>query len=225
LAAGPAAPKVVICGTGRAGTTFLVQLLTELGLDTGFADREKYAGYYSEDAKAGLEINVLKAPESPYIVKDPRFVDYVEEAATCGRFRFEHVFIPVRNLDDAAMSRIRVNRGRGQIVPGGFWKTKHPHLQKQALAIGFFQLIERLTRLEIPFTTLAFPRCVQDGEYLHRQLRFLTQSISRDRFDAAFQTVSRPQLVHQFTDRDKAALEHPPIWKRALLRMQALLGR
>ena len=27
--------KVIITGTGRVGTTFLVHLLTELGLDTG----------------------------------------------------------------------------------------------------------------------------------------------------------------------------------------------
>jgi hypothetical protein len=29
---------VIISGTGRAGTTCLVQVLTALGLDTGFAD-------------------------------------------------------------------------------------------------------------------------------------------------------------------------------------------
>ena len=28
--------KVIITGTGRAGTTFLMQLLTAIGLDTGF---------------------------------------------------------------------------------------------------------------------------------------------------------------------------------------------
>jgi len=28
-------PKVLICGTGRAGTTLLVQILTDLGQDTG----------------------------------------------------------------------------------------------------------------------------------------------------------------------------------------------
>ena len=29
-------PKVIITGTGRAGTTLLVQVLTDLGLDTGY---------------------------------------------------------------------------------------------------------------------------------------------------------------------------------------------
>ena len=31
---------VIITGTGRSGTTLLIQLLTELGLDTGFASKE-----------------------------------------------------------------------------------------------------------------------------------------------------------------------------------------
>lgn len=38
---------IIISGTGRAGTTFLVQLLTELELDTGFpywcaVDRQRF---------------------------------------------------------------------------------------------------------------------------------------------------------------------------------------
>jgi len=32
--------KVIISGTGRAGTTFLVRLLTELGLETGYGPGE-----------------------------------------------------------------------------------------------------------------------------------------------------------------------------------------
>ena len=47
--------RILISGTGRAGTTFLVQLLTELGLDTGYSDPERVAMTYSEQARAGLE--------------------------------------------------------------------------------------------------------------------------------------------------------------------------
>ncbi len=46
--------KVIITGTGRAGTTFLVQLLTELGLDTGYT-RRTWSRDYFEHCDAGLE--------------------------------------------------------------------------------------------------------------------------------------------------------------------------
>ena len=46
--------KVIITGTGRAGTTFLVQLLTEMGLDTGYT-RASLARDYFEHCSAGLE--------------------------------------------------------------------------------------------------------------------------------------------------------------------------
>ena len=46
---------IIITGTGRTGTTFLVQLLTNLGLETGFT-RQNMALF--ENARAGLEHDV-----------------------------------------------------------------------------------------------------------------------------------------------------------------------
>ena len=45
---------VVITGTGRAGTTFLVELLTALGMDTGY-DVDDLPTRKSTVARAGLE--------------------------------------------------------------------------------------------------------------------------------------------------------------------------
>jgi hypothetical protein len=75
---------VVITGTGRAGTTFLVQLLTCLGLDTGFdintmevlpTARTAHIGSMglSPIARAGLEMDIRHA-QAPYIVKSPFFL-------------------------------------------------------------------------------------------------------------------------------------------------------
>ena len=61
--------KVIISGTGRSGTTFLVHLLTELGLDTGITARN-WGKKYFEHCNAGLEHELLD-PETPYIVKNP----------------------------------------------------------------------------------------------------------------------------------------------------------
>ena len=61
--------KVIITGTGRAGTTFLVRLLTELGLETGISRKNWHKKFYPA-CNAGLEHNLLD-PETPYIVKNP----------------------------------------------------------------------------------------------------------------------------------------------------------
>ncbi|MEK6322241.1 MAG: hypothetical protein AABN33_11210 [Acidobacteriota bacterium] len=63
---------VVISGTGRAGTTFLVQLLTHLGLNTGL-DVNTMELY--PIARAGLEMDIRDA-NAPYIVKDPFLNNY-----------------------------------------------------------------------------------------------------------------------------------------------------
>jgi len=55
--------KVVIAGAGRAGTTLLLQVLTELGLDTGFARDRPVADQLASDG--------APPPESP---KAPRVV-------------------------------------------------------------------------------------------------------------------------------------------------------
>jgi hypothetical protein len=64
---------VIISGTGRAGTTFLVQLLTELGLDTGLTD--SHTDIF-ENCNAGMEKD-LREPDAPYIVKSPFLCDYL----------------------------------------------------------------------------------------------------------------------------------------------------
>ena len=66
---------LIISGTGRAGTTFLVQLLTELGLDTGFKDA--FSEFHA-NCNAGMEWN-LRREDAPYVVKSPELCEYLDE--------------------------------------------------------------------------------------------------------------------------------------------------
>lgn len=48
---------IVITGTGRSGTTFLIELLTQLGLETGFnASDIDIVSKKNHIARAGLEV-------------------------------------------------------------------------------------------------------------------------------------------------------------------------
>ena len=99
--------RIYISGTGRAGTTFLISLLTEIGLDTGFSSAEGDGSYY-ETARAGLEKDIFDR-DGPAIIKSPFLCDHLDEIIALG-MSVSHIIIPVRNFQDAAKSREFVQR-------------------------------------------------------------------------------------------------------------------
>jgi hypothetical protein len=187
--------KVIISGTGRSGTTFLVSLLGELGLDTGIS-RANWGKKYFEHCNAGLEHNILD-PRTPYILKNPALCDTLEEALGTGRFVIDHAYVPIRELGAVAASRALVGGADGS-VPGGLWGTADPGAQRAVMAEMFHRLVHTLASHEIPHTFILFPRMVSDPAYVYRQLEFLMKGISPGRFGAAFEKVARPALVHEF---------------------------
>lgn len=216
--------KVVITGTGRAGTTFLVQLLTELGLDTGFTPGEARLKV-DERCQAGLEyqlrpvkvtlgvrdwlrqpkhtvLNLVREPPAgPYIIKNPALCDSLGPSLAANRLVIDHAYIPVRELEAAALSRMRVGGGNGS-VPGGLWKTSDPAEQKAVLAEMFFGLVHTLTVYDVPHTFLLFPRLVEDWAYTYGKLSFLVGGIDPERFRLAFGRLARRELVHNYNLED-----------------------
>jgi hypothetical protein len=187
--------KVIISGTGRSGTTFLVQLLTELGLDTGIS-AGNWGKKYNEHCNAGLEHDILD-PHAPYIVKNPALCETLPGALATGRFIIDHAYVPVRDLQEAAASRVDVGGSDGSVW-GGVWGTKDPSAQGAVLAGLFYQLVHTLVANDIPHTFILFPRMIHDAEYTRRKLEFLVKDTPRDAFLAAFAKVAKPSLVHSF---------------------------
>lgn len=188
--------KIIITGTGRAGTTFLVRLLTELGFDTGFT-RDSWRGDFNEYSQAGLEREITD-PDAPYIVKNPSLCTTLAPLLNSGAVEIDHAFIPIRNLDDATRSRARIGGNNGS-VPGGLWLTDDPSKQKAALATVFHDLLHTLVVHEIPFTFLDFPRFVQEPRYAFRQLSPLLKDMPWEIFLATFKRIADPTLVHDFS--------------------------
>ena len=189
--------KVIITGTGRAGTTFLVELLTEVGLDTGYSPGNWSRDYF-EHCSAGLEQDML-VEESPYVVKNPTFCQTLPELLATGCFAIDHVLVPIRELDDAAKSRIRIG-GLDGALPGGLLGTSDPAAQKGVLAEGFHRLMHTLAAYDIPHTLLDFPRFAVDADYAWRKLGFLAPGMGREAFVGAFRRTARPELIHRFGD-------------------------
>lgn len=193
----------IISGTGRTGTSFLVQLLTRLGKDTGFQP----GGLVLDNiAKAGLEHD-LRLAGCPYIVKSPWLCDYIDEVLGNRCIVIDRAYIPVRDLQAAAQSRVQVQQtsGGGALgidVPGGLWHTKEPESQAAVLLGRFYNLVEKLSRADVPMVFMHYPRLVNDPEYLYRKLELLVGDVEFLRFQLAFQQTVRPQWIHKFTDAD-----------------------
>jgi hypothetical protein len=190
------AHKVIITGTGRAGTTFLVRLLTELGLDTGYT-RQNWPRDYFAHCDAGLEHDLTES-DAPYIVKNPALCEKLDSILADGRIVIDHAFIPIRELEAVASSRIRVG-GANESVPGGLLKNSDPALQKSVLAEMFHELVHTLVARDIPHTFLLFPRFACDADYAYIRLGSILGSMPVETFRKAFARVSNPALIHDFS--------------------------
>ncbi len=221
---------VVITGTGRAGTTFLVQLLTNLGLETGYTPDNMLLDEFS---RAGLEHDIRRE-DAPYIVKSPRFCDYAEEVLSRDDILIDHVFIPVRELQAAAESRRYAHRRVVSKAPllwrlvnkvqplegvrGGLLRINHqlahglihrlrPLLslereQENILLQQIYKLALALSRTPLPVTLLHYPTLVKDSLYLYRKLQPILGTVTYSQFQSAFAGIIRPDWVHSFNEND-----------------------
>lgn len=210
------ARKVIIAGTGRAGTTLLVQILTDLGLDTGFAPDAPI----DTRAAAGLELPAA-ARNSPRIVKSPHLSRWLAGLLDAGRIDVEHVIIPIRDLDVAAASRVRLARyGADLHTWGGLFGTTKATRQREALALIEYELLYTIARHDLAHTLLEFPRFAHDWEYAHAKLGFLDPTIPADCWRVAIQGRVRPELIHEtpLTGGERWLTRAGTVYHRAIAR-------
>jgi hypothetical protein len=184
---------IVIAGPGRSGTTLLVRLLDRLGLDIG----DPELGYY-EPIRAGLESELL-APNAPRVVKKPALTWLLGDMLASGAItadRIEWLVIPLRNLDDAAASRIRISvQHRDVRALGGLVRTYRPAKQRAELAETTYGLIQTAAFHELPLILLEYPRFAQDVDYAYRRLEPMLPTVSREDFHTAWSDIVDPKLV------------------------------
>ena len=189
---------LIIAGTGRAGTSFLVRYLTELGLDTTLARNGERAGWDSE-ANAGLENLLFSGADLPYVVKSPWIGEYIDQVLNEKQFKIDAFIVPVRDLVEAAASRVVLEqRAIHQHNPwmadqldrtwetyghtaGGLVYSLNPLDQARLLAVQFHQLVLKVAEAGIPLVFPVFPRIASDWDYLHKCLQpILPPEITED---------------------------------------------
>jgi hypothetical protein len=200
---------IVIAGTGRAGTSFLVQYLTACGLDTHLSRHPDQQ--LNEHANAGLEDVPDGDDDLPYVIKSPWFYEFVNRFLERDDIAIEAVILPMRDIVEAASSRVtlelRARFGQEGIkdeytlwetwaaTPGGIVYSLSPIDQARILAMGFHQVIYALVRKDVPIVFLDFPRLAQDADYLYRQLAPILGQVSRDAAIIAHKSTAKPDLI------------------------------
>jgi hypothetical protein len=199
---------LLISGTGRAGTSFLVRYLAGMGLETHLDIHGD--GQWFEEANAGFEDLPILEPHNrlPYVIKSPWLCEFVDSALENAALRLDAVIIPVRDLTEAAASRVVLElqsihktqpvmselnhtwQTWGQ-TPGGVVFSLNPIDQARLLAVWFHRLVERLTKAEIPMAFLSFPRLAEDPDYLFEKLRaFLPAAATAERARAVHGSIA-----------------------------------
>ena len=224
---------LLIAGTGRAGTSFLVRYLDALGLDTHLS-RESNA-LWSEAANAGLEdLLLIQEPNNlPYVVKSPWIGEFIDQILREEKFTIDAVLIPVRDLEDAASSRVVLELqniyqtanwmlsmdqtwDEWAVTPGGVLYSLDLVDQERLLAVKFARLVQSLVRANVKLVLLDFPRIVQDPVYLFSKIsNLLPAGIDLQRATEAHERVADDTKVRVSKERE-TELEGGPAEHRSL---------
>ncbi len=214
---------MIIAGTGRAGTSFLVRYLSALGLETEI-DRSGLA-QWDAHAKAGYESMpvVTPAEQLPYVIKCPWLNQFVEQVLAQQDQVIDVVVIPMRDLVESAASRVilemrTIHEGAKWMAdfdetwelwgttPGGLVYSLNPLDQARILAVGFHRLVHRLTEADIPIVFVEFPRLISDADYLFGKLRsFLPATVTAEVARSAHGKLAHIEDVRTETELSSAA--------------------
>ena len=185
---------VIITGPGRAGSTFIVQMLTRLGYDTGF---KPYKEPVQAEWRAGCE-QVVEGEYSdremqerldklPHIVKSPSWAIPLKPLVGLGMLQVEHLIVPIRDLRLSALSRLDA---------GLHWMTTGDPLdQEHVLAMVLGKVVEVAVLFEIPCTMIKFPALVTDADYCYQKLLRPFPDLPRKRFKREFKKLARPEQI------------------------------
>ena len=153
--------KILITGTGRCGTTFLIKLFSFLNFDTGYT-KDNYKKYISTNCNSGME---KEHKENHYILKNPSFITKIDKIINDGII-IKKVIIPIRNLKESALSR--VNHGKNA---GGLWCATNEITQINFYKEILTNYIFWMTEYNIDTIFLDFNLMVNDKKYLFNKLK------------------------------------------------------
>jgi hypothetical protein len=163
-------PKVLITGTGRCGTTFLIKLFTFLGYDTGYTV-ENYKDSIFTNCNSGME---RAYNEKPYILKNPNFMENIEKIVNDKSINIRYVIMPIRDLEESAKSREEISKKPGILInntkPGGLWNAnnKEEQIEYYKKIINNYMAVTKKYNIKTIF--IKFKEMINNPNYLYKKL-------------------------------------------------------
>ncbi len=186
--------SILITGTGRCGTTFLVALFTLLGMDTGFT-RETLKENIHDKTKGGLE----EQPGKYKITKNPGFIIMIESYILQTQQVPKLVIIPVRHFTEATESRYKNTEEQGLLnVPmskeissskgaGGLWNANTKEEQILFYNKCMAEYIQVMTRYGIATKFIDFHHMTTNSLYLYESLKDVIEpDVTYERFEQCY---------------------------------------
>jgi hypothetical protein len=175
--------KILITGTGRCGTTFLIKLFSFLDFNTGY-DRINYKSSISSNCNSGME-RIYN--ENYNVLKNPLFIENIENIVNDNSITIKHVIIPIRDLTLSAKSR--VNHGNQN---GGLWNAIDELSQIEFYKNILTNYIIISTKYDINTIFIDFDKMTNDKIYLFNKLKNILdeKNIDIETFSHVYDEVS-----------------------------------
>ena len=154
--------KILITGTGRCGTTFLIKLFSFLDFDTGY-NRNNYNSGICSNCNSGME-NDYKS--NSYILKNPTFIHDIENIVKDTSIIIKNVIIPMRDLNISAKSRVKHGNNAG-----GLWNAVDELSQIDFYKNILTNYIFISTKYDINTIFIDFDKMIHDTTYLFNKLK------------------------------------------------------
>ena len=172
----PLRDRVLVTGTGRCGTSFIMQALTVAGEPTGFSSpMERFYPLNMAGQETILPTDASHDYMAKYerfkVIKDPRLCFTLRTLLKNDSISVDHVYVMIRDIHGASLSRVKKNLLL--LPPDQTDFSPHGMLEGQTIFMyeAFGVLMETLALHEIDHTFIEFPRCLTDAEYMYHQIR------------------------------------------------------
>lgn len=154
--------KILITGTGRCGTTFLIKLFSFLDFDTGY-NKSNYKNNIAPNCNSGMERIYT---EKYYILKNPNFIYNIRHILEDKSVKIKMVIIPIRDYELSAKSRVK-----HAYDAGGLWNATDVQSQILFYRHIISNYMYNMTKYDINTIFLNFDKMVSDKEYLFQKLK------------------------------------------------------
>jgi hypothetical protein len=153
--------KILITGTGRCGTTFLIRLFSFLNFDTGF-NKKNYKQFIYTNCNSGMERDYN---ENYYIIKNPIFLNNIKNILEDSSVIIKTVIIPIRDFKLSALSRVNNNNSEGGLV-----NSIDEQSQIQYYNNCISNYIYYMTKYNINTIFIDFDKMISDKTYLFNKI-------------------------------------------------------